>query len=113
MRMKITEKNTISLLQKGALNFEFLTTKTRYQYFYTEVFQEEKGELILHSKRIYRILCGKIINKSEKIGLSNTFIYPYQSSEDANILNYNDYNLKLNFSYANTSQCKNGCYFIY
>ena len=53
MHFKIIEKDTISILHKYALNFGFLTTKTTYQYFYTEVFQGEEGELFLHLKRTF------------------------------------------------------------
>ena len=65
MRFKIIEKDSISLLQKNALNYGFLTSKTPYQYFYTEVFQGEEGELVLHNKRIYGRLYGKIVNKAD------------------------------------------------
>ena len=80
MQFKITEKDTISILQKDALNFGFLTTKTTYQYFYTEVFQGEEGELFLHLKRTFGSLIGKIVCKSEINELNDTSIYTNQNS---------------------------------
>ena len=43
---KIIEKDTVSILDKNELNYGFITSKTKYQYYYTEVFQDEEGEII-------------------------------------------------------------------
>ena len=112
MRFKIIEKDSISLLQKDALNFGFVTSKTTYQYFYTEVFKGEEGELMLHKKRAYGLLYGKIVDKSEKDKLNDTRIYPNENTDNTTILNYNYHTLKLNFSYVNTSNCEDGCYLL-
>ena len=50
MHFRIIEKNTISLLEKDALTFGFLTSKTTYQYYYTQIFKGEEGELMLPNK---------------------------------------------------------------
>ena len=65
MFFKIIEKEMISMLEKNALNYEFITTKIKYQYFYLEVFKEEEGELMLHNKRFYGELIAKIVGKDE------------------------------------------------
>ena len=116
---KIIEKNTISLFEKDALTFGFLTSKTTFQYYYTEVFKGEEGELMLHNKRLYGILHGKIINKNDitKDDLNNISIYPKEIINETNTTNitnlyYNPHRLQLNFSYINTSHCFNGCYLL-
>ena len=65
MFFKIIEKETISMLQKNALNYGFMTTGTKYQYFYLEVFKKEEGELMLHDKRFYGLLLAKIVSKGD------------------------------------------------
>ena len=114
MRFKIIEKDSISLLQKNALNYGFLTSKTSYQYFYTEVFQGEEGELVLHNKRIYGRLYGKIVNKADisKEDLNNISIYPNNNTNSSYILDFNYHTSQLNFSYINTSTCSDGCYLL-
>ena len=112
MKFKIIEKDSISLLQKDALNPGLVTSKTKYQYFYTQVFQGEEGELILHNKRGYGLLYGKIVNKSNESKLNDTSIYPNETTDNTTILNYNYHTLKLNFSFINTSNCGEGCYLL-
>ena len=114
IHFKIIEKNTLCLLEKNALNFDFSTTNTTYQYYYTEVFNGEEGELILHNKRFYGELYGKIIekNKINETDLNNTSIYPDLSSDNTSLLEYNQHYLKLKYNYENTSLCFNGCYLL-
>ena len=113
MHFRIIEKNTISLLEKDALTFGFLTSKTTYQYYYTQIFKGEEGELMLHNKLLYGILYGKIVQKNIitvddlKYNIS---IYPKQNIDSD--LSYNQHLLKLNFSYNDTSNCFNGCYLL-
>ena len=47
---KIIEENNTCLLEKNALNFGFITSKSTYQYYYTEILPGEAGELMLHNK---------------------------------------------------------------
>ena len=112
LRFKIIEKDSISLLQKDALNFGFVTSETVYQYFYTEVFQGEEGELVLHKKRVYGLLYGKIVDKSDISDLNDTSIYPNEDTDNTTVLNYNYHSLQLNFSYENTTNCTEGCYLL-
>ena len=113
MHLKIIEKNTICLLEKNALNFGFLTTNTTYQYYYAEIFKGEEGELMLHNKRFYGELYGKIIekNKTNENLIYDIAIYPNSSSKDE-LLNYNQHYLQLKYNYENTSKCLNGCYLL-
>lgn len=59
MLFKIIEKETISMLQKGAINYGFITTQIKYQYFYFEVYNEEEGELMLQFVYYLRRLSPK------------------------------------------------------
>ena len=110
MYFKIIEKNSVCLLEKNALNFGFLTTNTDYQYYYTEVFKGEEGELMLHNKRFYGELYGKIIEKNEQ-DLTDISIYPSTSSEEP-LLEYNQHYLRLKYNYTDTLNCFNGCYLL-
>ena len=87
MIFKIIEKDTISLFEKDALTFGFLTSKTTYQYYYTEVFKGEEGELMLHNKRLYGVLHGKIIDKKDitRDNLNDISIYPKEIINETNI----------------------------
>ena len=107
---KVIEMNTVSLLEKNDLNFGFLTTQTTNQYYYTEVFKGEEGELMLHNKRFYGELYGKIIEKNEQ-DLTDISIYPNTSSEEP-LLEYNQHYLKLKYNYTDTLNCFNGCYLL-
>ena len=111
IHFKIIEKNSICLLERNALNFGFLTTKTKNQYYYTEIFNEEEGELILHNKRFYGELYGKIIIKDEtNKDYLNISKYPFSSNDSK--LEYSPHYLKLKYTHLNTSHCFNGCYLL-
>ena len=111
MSLKIIEDNTICLLEKNAINYGFLTSKTVYQYFYTEILKGEEGELMLHNKRQYGILHGKIVKKSDINNLNDASIY--MSEEDSTTwLEYNQHTLQLKYDYNKTEQCINGCYLL-
>ena len=111
IHFKIIEKNSICLLKRNALNFGFLTTKTKNQYYYTEIFNEEEGELMLHNKRFYGELYGKIIIKDEaNKDYLNISKYPFSSNDSK--LEYSPHYLKLKYTHLNTSHCSNGCYLL-
>ena len=76
MFFNIIEENNICLLVKNDLNFGFITSKSKYQYYYTQVLEGEEGELMLHNKRNYGILHAKIIKNNGTINLYDTSIYP-------------------------------------
>ena len=61
MHFKIIEKETISLIEKDSLNFGFISSRLSYQYYYTEIFSKEEGELVLHNKWSYGKLYAKIV----------------------------------------------------
>ena len=107
---KLIEKETICILEKNALTFGFLTTKAKYQYYHAEIFKHEEGELMLHNKRFYGELYGKIIDKDEtnENYLNDTSIYPNSTSNDS-LLEYNQHFLKLKYNRTDTSRCFNGC----
>ena len=67
---------------------------------------------MLHNKRFYAELYGKIIKKNEtnETDLNNISIYPTSSSKD--ILLYEQYYLKLKYSYLDTFKCYKGCYLL-
>ena len=67
MDFKVIEKEMILMLQKNEINYGFITTEIKYQYFYMEVFKDEVGEIMLYNKRFYDELIAKIILKNEII----------------------------------------------
>ena len=109
LHFKLIEKETISIIEKDALTFGFLTSKTENQYYYTEIFEGEEGELMLHNKRLYGELFAKIVDKFSitQEELYDTSLYPNTSSNE-----YNKHNLKLSYNYENTSACFDGCYLL-
>ena len=106
---KIIEENNICLLSKNKLNFGFITSKSIYQHYYTEVLAGEEGELMLHNKRLYGVLYAKIVNKNDIKNISNISEYPYSNETG---LEYNQHNLQLKFKYNNTKHCTYGCYLL-
>ena len=114
MYFKIIEKEMISILQKNALNYGFITTQTKYQYFYLEVFKEEEGELMLHNKRFYGELLAKVVTKDDinYTDIYNYSIYPKDNNIDSTYINYNPHSLKLMYNYKDTLNCTNGCYIL-
>ena len=115
MYLKIIEEESISLLEENALNFGFITSKTTYQYYHTEVLEGEEGELMLHNKRNYGILHAKIVNKTDKE--NNTYdIYNISNYPKGNFpkeeLEYDQHYLQLKFDNTQTSNCINGCYLL-
>ena len=111
MYLKIIEDESVSLLEENALNFGFITSKTTYQYFYTEVLQGEEGELMLHNKRQYGILHAIIKNKNDINDIYNTSNYPKEDKPQEE-LEYDQHYLQLKFNNDNTSNCSNGCYLL-
>ena len=114
MNFKIIEKEIISMLQKNAINYGFITTEINYQYYYLEVYQGEEGEIMLHNKRFYGELFATIISKDElnDTDLYNTSIYPKSDDTNTTLLDYNPHSLKLMYNYYNTFKCYNGCYIL-
>ena len=111
MYLKIIEDESVSLLEENALNFGFITSNTTYQYYYTEVLDEEEGELMLHNKRQYGILHAKIIPKNDTNDKYNISKYP-KGNEPQEGLEYDQHYLQLKFNYKNTLNCSNGCYLL-
>ena len=112
---KIIEENNICLLVKNKINYGFLTSKSVYQYYHAEVLPGEEGELMLHNKRLYGVLYGKIIDKSsvDKYDLNNNpSIYPNKNTNETELLNFDQHKLQLKFNYKNTLHCTNGCYIL-
>ena len=104
---KLMEDNNTSLLDRNDLNFGFITSKSKYQYYHAEILAEEEGELMLHNKRLYGKLYAKIVNKTD-IGdtsnLDNPSIYP-KGDEKETELEYNEHKLQIKFDFRNTSHC--------
>ena len=116
LRFKVVEKGMISIIQKNALNYGFLTSKALFQYYYMEVFKDEEGEIMLHNKRIYGLLYARIIekNKINENQLNDPYIYPNETvnGTDSTYFDYNPHSLQLKFTHINTSICFNGCYIL-
>jgi len=104
---KLSESNSISILEKNKLNLGFTTSKKVNQYYYLEVFKGEEGEVMLHNKRLYGELYGYIKSKSR--------INPYNREEylkkgEDNQLQFYANTRKLSFKLNQTEQCEEGCY---
>ena len=70
---------------------------------------------MLHNKRLYGVLYGKIIDKSsvDKYDLNNNpSIYPNKNTNETELLKFDQHKLQLKFNYKNTSHCTNGCYIL-
>ena len=102
---KPIQKESVSILQKNYINKGFITSSTSYQYYYMKVYKGEEGEIMLHNKITNGKLYGKII-KEKKQGI----YYPNKNSE--NNLLYNEYTLKLKYTFNDTNFCENDCYLL-
>ena len=58
--IKIIKKTSVSILDQNNLNFGFISSKIEHQYYYMEVFKDQEGEIMLHSKREKGILFAKL-----------------------------------------------------
>ena len=104
---KPIQKESISILQKDYINKGFITSSTKYQYYYLKVFKGEEGELMIHNKRINGRLFGEII-KNNSLDIYNKNNYPIEESN----LTFNDYTLKIKFNFNDTKDCQDGCYLL-
>ena len=107
MNVKMIKNTSISILEQNNLNFGFITSNIEHQYYYMEIFKDQEGEIMLHSKRTRGILYGKLISKDIKPDLDN-----FPKNESNSTLKFNQHNLKLYFNYEDTLTCDNGCYLL-
>ena len=117
MIFKIIEENNICLLSKNALNFGFITSKSTYQYYFTEILSDEEAEFMLHNKRLYGVLYAKVMNKSYINDINDlyndTSLYPIGEDENDTIVDYNEHRLQMKINNDNyTKDCSNGCYIL-
>ena len=108
--IKIIKKTSVSILDQNNLNFGFISSKIELQYYYMEVFKDQEGEIMLHSKREKGILFAKLYEINSANDPNDINLYPKDELDSS--LNYNQHILKLNFSYEDTSICDNGCYLL-
>ena len=110
---KLMEENNTSLLDRNDLNFGFITSKSKYQYFHAEILAQEEGEIVLHNKRLYGKLHAiiKDKNKIETSMLDDPSIYPC-GKEDETELVYNEHKLQIKFNYLNTTHCTEWCHLL-
>ena len=94
---KIIEENNVCLLVKNTLNLGFITSKSPYQYYFSEILPSEGIELMLHNKRLSGVLYAKLIEKKYISNINDLYnnlsLYPH-SKEEANSI-YNEQNLQL------------------
>ena len=79
-----------------------------------EIFKEEVGEIMLHDKRQYGKILGKICKKTEincRINDINSFP-KFEKIEKNNYLEYNENIEKLKFNYSKTEDCQEGCFLL-
>ena len=114
MIVKIIEDHSSpSSLKKDELYFGFIPKNISYLYYYVEVFNEEKGEVVLFNKRQNGILISKIINKGETIPSIGEFPdYEKYKNSPQELLNFNEYDQKLSYNSSDTKKCVKGCYLL-
>ena len=105
--LKPIQKECISILQKDNINKGFITSSTKYQYYYMKVFEGEEGEIMLHNKRTNGRLFGEII-RNNTIDIYNKNNYPIEESN----LTFNEYTLKIKYNFSDTEDCQDGCYLL-
>ena len=115
MIVKINHDNSHPFyLQKNSFNLGFMPKDVEYQYYYMEVYKGQEGEIILHNKRIYGQLIGKIIKKNGINDISNNKLFPkyneFNSSKEN--LEFDEYKKELRFYSFQTNGCEEGCYLL-
>ena len=117
MIVKINHDNSSPFyLQKNVFNLGFIPKEVEYQYYYMKVYNGQEGEIILHNKRIYGQLFGKIIKEKEINVISNNklLLFPryceFNSSKEN--LEFDEYKKALRFYSFQTNDCKDGCYLL-
>ena len=113
MKFSVSSKNTIYLLEKNEVNFHFTTNTNREQFYYTELFQGEEGEIILNNKRKGGFLYAQIINRTMDITNITKDIFPKNNKEkeDEYIVNKRT-TQKLIITSNDTYYCYDGCYLL-
>ena len=85
-----------------------------FQYFYTEVSSEEKGNIFIKFDRGNGKIYVRIVPKdrNEEEGWMNKFILPDENNNDENIA-YNYYTRNIYYDNNSTRECKSGCYLLF
>ena len=110
MNIKMVKQISISILEQNNLNLGFINSKIQYQYYYMEVFKQQEGEIMLHTKRQKGILFAKLIDKNDEENLNDIDTYP--KYEDDSSLKFNEHTFRLAFNHKDTLKCENGCYLL-
>ena len=103
----ITNGFNPQILQKNYLNQGFITSDLKYQHYYIEIFKGEEVEIMLHDKRQYGKLIGKIEDKNKTALLNSSFPDEENDNND-----FKENIKKLSFSYESTEKCDKGCYLL-
>ena len=107
-----TSTSTPNYLRKNILRNDIMNN-TKIQYYYSDIYQNQEGEINLGFNRGEGKLLAKII-KNDDIDFINYFrgieILPNEKSKD--LLYYNSYSKKILFYKNSTENCIKGCQII-
>ena len=116
MIVKLTEDYSKPIyFQKNFLNLGFIPTNATYQFYYTEIFDEEAGQIFLNNKKYKGTLISRIVEKEviECNILEDSECYPKEDDyQDNSYLIYDEYSQGLYFNSYYTYNCKDGCYLL-
>lgn len=110
---KVVEKNTPSYIIKNKVRTDYLNGDI-WQYYYTDIGENEEGVVIANFYRGSGIIYGKIVPKVKQIAEVDTdwrdmYTFP---KEERDSLPYIPYLKTLNIFPGFTSECTNGCYLL-
>ena len=109
--LNVIKNNTISILENNYLNYGFITSKAKNQYYYMKIYDGEEGEIMLHNKRQNGKLNGLIVNKNDD-EIKNLSIndFPDENNKTNNI-EFDINTQKLSFKCIE-DKCKNSSYLL-
>ena len=100
-------------IKKGLMICDVISGKS-INYYYTEVNQNEEGEIIVNFERGKGNIYGRIVNKDiEKENNANWMgRFHFPNKNDEGLLIYNEYSNKIEYYFFKTSLCNHGCYLL-
>ena len=100
-------------IKKGLMIGDVISGKS-INYYYTEVNENEKGEIIINFERgkgnIYGRIVNKNIEKEENANWMGRFHFP--NKNDSTILSFDEYSNKIEYIVYSIMECENGCYLL-
>ena len=106
-------KNTPYYFPRGIQKKDYITNDA-YLFLYTDVGKDDIGYVTFDFNRGSGYAYGKIVNayQTESVDGADWRNYKFIRYKDEQSLEYDFYNKKINFSDADTTNCKNGCFIL-